>query len=177
MTEQNMSAEGTIISEEQTRETTVELDEKGVEIIGSVVRGMMAPIMESIGKMLKNNTEALNQIAAAQQVTSDRLEALEKQVRLNTPVTGTQAKYLNDAMRARARMILEGKGEGLSADRKAMTKLTAAIRKKVLARYGIGGIREIPKHEYTVAMSQVETWSDPLTVMDIVREARSRNEQ
>ena len=53
-----------------------------------------------------------------------------------------------------------------------MTKLGNAIRKDVLARYGIAGLREIPRHEYQVAMNQIGMWSNALTLRDIAREAR-----
>ncbi len=141
--------------------------EQQAALIGTVVQNMMAPILESIGKMLQNNTEAMNQIAAAQQITSDRLEALEKQVRLNTPVTGTQVKYLNDAARKKARELLEEEYPGYGNDRKGLNRLSGMIRKQVLSRYGIGTLRELPKFEYTVAMKQIELYDDPLAVMDV----------
>ena len=81
---------------------------------------------------------------------------------------------MNDAIRQRARMLLDKKG---IYDKKATTKLGNAIRKAVLSRYGISNLREIPKHEYNVAMSQIEIWSDVLTVRDIAKEAKERAEQ
>lgn len=51
------------------------------------------------------------------------------------------------------------------------------IRKAVLARYGIGNLREIPRHEYSVAMSQISLWNDVLAVRDVVKDARERMEE
>ena len=41
-----------------TRENTA-LSPETVEVVSVVVRDIMAPLMESIGKMLKHNTEAM----------------------------------------------------------------------------------------------------------------------
>ena len=81
-------------------------------------------------------------------------------------VTGKQVSYLNDAIRAKARELLDKRGVD---NAKAITKLGNQIRKAVLSRYGIGCLREIPKHEYNVAMQQIGMWSDVLTVRDVVK--------
>ena len=146
----------------------------------NTILAMMSPIMESIGALLKNNTEAIQQIASCQEQMAAgqdamriRMEALEKQVRLSTPVTDRQVKYLQEAARTKARELLDKKGFG--DDKKAISKLSGVIKKSVMARFG-GSLREIPKVEYNVAMNQVETWNNVIAVMDIVKEARKRQE-
>ena len=76
------------------------------EILGSVITQLMQPVMQTIGKMLENNTAALEQLSAAQSIQNDRLEALEKQIRLQTKVDGKQVSYLNDAIRRKSRAML-----------------------------------------------------------------------
>ena len=142
------------------------------QVVAQVVNEVMRPLLESIGTLLKNNTEAMEQIASSQDVIRNRMEALEKQVRLNTPVTDRQARYLADAARGRARELLDKKG--FADDRKAVTKLSGLMKKSVLARYGVGSLREIPRVEYTVAMEQIGTWNNVIDVMDVVKEARKR---
>lgn len=139
------------------------------EEIGNVILELIKPIMTSIGKMLENNTQALEQLSAAQSVQNDRLKALEKQVRLQTPVTSKQVTYLNEAIRTRSRELLDKMN---IEDSKSVTKLGNAIRKSVLARYGISTLREVPKHEYNIAMSQITAWNNALMIRDVVREAR-----
>lgn len=139
-------------------------------LIAEVITEIMRPVMETIGKMLENNTAALEQLSSAQAIQNDRLEALEKQIRLQTPVTSKQAGYLNEAIRRRSRELLDK--SGLAEDKKAVSKLGGIIRKAVLSRYGVGNLREIPKHEYTVAMSQIEMWSNVMLVRDVVRGAK-----
>lgn len=174
--------------EEKTAEETgaVSMTKKG-ELAG-IIAEVMRPVMESVGailthnaEQLKNNTQAIqeiagymNQLSAAQAIQNDRMEALEKQIRLQTPVTGKQVRYLNDEIRKKARETLD-RWE-LADDAKACRKAGDAIRKAVLSRYGYGSLSEIPRHEYPVAMEQIGMWSNALLVRDIVREARARKE-
>ncbi|MBR1565143.1 MAG: hypothetical protein IJ649_00125 [Oscillospiraceae bacterium] len=149
-----------------------QLSPETAEIVSVVVRDVMAPIMQSIGKMLEHNTQAMEQIAAAQQITSDRIASLEKRVRLQTPMSKSQENCINTAIRARARELLDPRG--FADDKKAVTKLGGVIRKSVLARYGVGSLREAPAYDYETAMKQVSMWNDRLAVRDIEKEARAR---
>lgn len=143
------------------------------QVLPALIRQMMGPLVETLGKMLEHNAEALEQLAGAQKVQNDRLEALEKQIRLNTLVTPQQVRFLNDAIRTRARELLYKRD---IEDAKAAKKMGNAIRKSVLSRYGVSALHEIPKHEYSVAMSQISMWSDALVIRDCVREARKNAE-
>lgn len=145
-----------------------------VQMISGLIRETMGPLVEAMANIMQNNTDALNRLASAQQIQADRLGALEKQVRLNTPVNRQQVKHINDAIRAHARELLDKRG---ISDGKAITKLSGYIRKSVLARYGISALSEVPKHEYSVAMSQIEIWNDMLIIRDISKEARARSEK
>ena len=60
------------------------ITQEQAQMIPAIIQQMMGPLVETMVTMLKNNTEALNQLAATQQIQADRLEALEKQIRLNT---------------------------------------------------------------------------------------------
>ena len=111
-----------------------------IQVFSAIVQQMMAPVMENIGKILQHNTEAMERIASTQQMMSARISDLEKQVRLKTPMSRTQEKCINDAIRQRARELLEEKQ--CADDRKAVTKLSGMIRKSVLTRYGVGSLRE-----------------------------------
>lgn len=144
-------------------------------VVSMVVRDMMAPIMETIGKMLEHNTQAMEQIAAAQQITSDRIASLEKRVRLQTPMSKSQENCINSAIRARARELLDNRG--FADDKKAVTKLSGIIRKSVLARYGVGSLREAPAYDYDTAMKQVSMWNDRIALRDVEKEARERENQ
>lgn len=131
--------------------------------IGATVKELLTPVMSAMAEFMRQSTEALNKIALQQKIQSDRLEALERQMRLSTPVTKVQGKYINDAIRERARLLLE------NGDKQQVNKLAAVIRKYLLTRYGVGCISEIPKCEYEVAMKAVEMWND----RGIVRKVRS----
>ncbi len=159
---------------ELTTREDMNLSPQTVEVVSVVVRDIMAPLMESIGKMLKHNTEAMEQIASAQQMTSQRIADLEKRVRLQTPMSRTQERYVSDAIRARARELLEGKG--FADDKKAVTKLGNAIRKSVLTRWGVSSLREAPSYDYETALKQIGMWNDLIAVRDVTKEARKRAE-
>lgn len=157
---------------ERTGSLVPEDDDCG-EALGQMIQKILAPTLEMMARLIQNSTEAVERVAATQKIQTDRLEAIERQIRLNTPISKQQEKYLNDAIRAKARELLLKRSV---EDDKATRKLAAAIRKSVLARYGIASMREIPKHEYSVAMSQINLWNDALCVRDAVKEARWRNE-
>lgn len=97
------------------------------DALGEIVRGMMAPLVASMAEMMTRNTEALERVATEQKMQSDRMEALEREIRLNMPVTPTQVKYIGDAIKKRGRELLTKKG--LEADVKAGKALCAAIKK------------------------------------------------
>lgn len=139
-----------------------------------MLQEILSPIFQTLGEFVANNTEAMNRMAAQQHIQSDRLEALEKQIRLNTLVTPTQVKYINEEIKKRARELLAKKG--FEDDRKAVNALSGKIRKAVLSRYGVAALHEIPKHEYSVTLSMISSWSDALALLDIVKEAKKRKE-
>lgn len=151
--------------------------EKGIMVdpnsLGQIVAEIISPVMKTIGKLLENNTAALEQLSSAQSVQNDRLEALEKQIRLQTLVTSKQVYYLNDAIRMRARELLDKRSVD---DKKAITKLGNLIRKSVLARYGVSSLRDVPKHEYNVALSQIGMWNDILSVRTVAAQFRNKAE-
>ncbi len=144
------------------------------DALSAAVTEIVRPIMENMGKMMERVLQSMEQNAQAQTVISNRMEALEKQIRLQTPITAKQAQYLNDAIRNKARELLDKRE--LAGDKWAVTKLGNAIRRDVLARYGVAGMREIPRHEYQVAMNQIGMWSNALVIRDVVKEARERAE-
>nr|WP_295277697.1 hypothetical protein [uncultured Blautia sp.] len=156
--------------EEKERNSGILVDPNS---LGQIVAEIISPVMKTIGKLLENNTAALEQLSSAQSVQNDRLEALEKQIRLQTLVTSKQVYYLNDAIRMRARELLDKRSV---CDKKAITKLGNLIRKSVLARYGVSSLRDVPKHEYNVALSQIGMWNDILSVRTVAAQFRNNAE-
>lgn len=163
------------MSNELSKNPNTSLSAGEIQVISAVVQEMMAPVMENIGKILERNSQAMERIAATQQMMSTRISDLEKQVRLKTPMSKSQEKCVNDAIRARARELLDGKG--FAYDKKAVSKLGSCIRKSVLARYGVDSLREAPAYDYDTAIGQVKQWNDLLVIRDVVKEARNRAEQ
>lgn len=146
-----------------------------IQIISTVVQQMMAPVMENMAKVLERNSAAMERIAATQTMMSTRISDLEKQVRLKTPLSKSQEKHINDAIKQRARELLEPKG--CADNRRAVTKVGAHIRKSILSRYGVDSLREAPSYDYETAISQARGWNDMLVVRDVVKEAKKQAEK
>lgn len=153
---------------------TMSIPKDMMQAMSAAIQAMMEPVMRNMAEILERTNRAMEQISAAQTAQSSRMEALEKQIRLQTPITAKQAQYISAAIRAKARELLDKRG--LSGNAWAVKKLGNAIRRDVLARYGTGSLREIPKYEYQVAMNQIAIWMDALTIRDIAKEAREKEE-
>lgn len=146
-------------------------DESG-EALGAMLKNILSPVMETIAQLLKNNTEAVQALAAQQKVQSDRLGEIEKQIRLNTLVTPAQQKYIGAEIKKRSRELLAKKE--LEDDSKAVNAVSKAIRTAVLSRIGVAAVHDIPKYEYPVVMQQIDTWNDFLVISDAAKAARKR---
>lgn len=153
---------------------TVAVSPEVAQALALMVQQIITPTMGTIGKLLEDNMKALKDLSQTQKLQSERMEAIEKQLRLNTLVTVTQERYLKAEIKKRAEELLTKKS--LEEDRKAVTALGAVIRKSVLSRYGAGQLREIPRHEYSVAMSQIGSWNDQVELLKITKAARKRTE-
>lgn len=143
-----------------------------IETLTQTVQTMIAPVFEQFGAILEKTNQAIERIAASNQIMNARITDLEKQMRLQKPVSKSQENYINDVIRKRARELLDGKG--CADDRKAVTKLGGAIRKSILSRYGVSSLREAPAYDYETALEQVSGWNDLLILKEITKEARER---
>ena len=148
------------------------MTEEQMQFVSAIMQQMMAPVMENMVKMLERNNQAMERIAATQQMMTTRISDLEKQVRLKTPLSRTQENYVNNAVRARARELLESKGH--ADDKKAVTKLGGMIRKSILERYGVNSLREAPAYDYETALDQVKFWNNPSMIREVAKEAQAR---
>lgn len=142
-----------------------------MQVIPELIKQTLGPFFTAMTEMMRQNTEAFQQVSAAQAVMNDRMAALEKQIRLNTLVTRQQAKYLKAAIKEKATELLE---KSSAVDSKGVQKLSLAIKKETLSFYGVSAVEEIPKHEYSVAMNTIATWNNLRTVRDVVKEVRVR---
>lgn len=161
------------MTDQEKRLSTANENTVSTQVVAGVIEQLMRPMFESMGSFMKKMSEAVEHIATSQDVMRNRLEALEKQVRLDTPVTDRQARYLADAAREKAVDVLQKKG---ACDKKAVAKLSGVIKKDIMKRYGVGSLREIPKCEYNVAMSQIDSWINARVALEISEEARERIE-
>lgn len=143
-----------------------------IDKLAFAVQTMIKPVFEQFGAILERTNQAIERIAAANSMMNARITDLEKQVRLQKPVSRSQENYINDAIRKRARELMDAKG--YAEDRKAVTKLGGAIRKSILSRYGVSSLREAPAYDYETALEQVARWNDLMILKEITKEARAR---
>lgn len=151
-----------------------EAREKGMR---DMLQQILSPVFSALQQIMDHNNESFAQIAAAMTIQSDRMDALEKQIRLATPVTPGQVRYINNEIRHRARELLAKKEDGYEDDTKAVAALGRLIRKSVLVRYGIVALNELPRCEYSVVISQIGLYNDALAVRDIIKEVKRRAEE
>lgn len=135
------------------------------EGIAALISEVMKPVLTAMAELISQNTEAMEKLSAQQKIQSDRMEALERQIRLNTPVTPAQARYINTAIKDRAKELLYDRLP--DADSKKITKLSREIRKSLLSQFGIGSIAELPKFEYKVAMEAIAMWNSRIKVREV----------
>lgn len=123
---------------------------------------------EALQRVMQPIVEALEKLAAMQKVQSDRLTALEREIRVNTPVTPVQVKYINAAMKDRAKALLLP--FGAEGDRKKANRVTALIRKAMLVECGVGNMSEIPRCDYHAVMDNIGMWNSRMQVKKIAEE-------
>ena len=146
-----------------------------MQMVSMAVQQMMEPVMANMCKILERNNEAMERIAATQQMMTSRISELEKQVRLKTPMSRAQENCINGEIRAKARELLDSRG--YADDRKAVTKLGGMIRKSILTRYGVDSLREAPAYDYETALDQIKYWKDIPAIREVVKGALEREKK
>lgn len=120
------------------------------EIITEAMRPFMAFMQEVVNQM---------------QAQTNRIEALEKQVRLNTPMTGAQVKYIKAGMKEKAtELILDAGGK----EKGTINKAARAIKTDVLRQFGAGNISEIPRHEYQACRNYIDSWTNRRLIRKLI---------
>lgn len=154
----------------KTEKSMPQTEDKQMQAITEMIK----PFFAMMTDIVTRNTEALEKLAAQQKIQSDRLEALERANRLNTPVTPAQVKYIKQTMRDRARELLSAKG---CTGNSGTNKVIRAIRTKLLIQFGVGTVNEIPRCEYNAAIDHIGMWNDRMLIMEVARNERNDMEK
>lgn len=117
----------------------------------------MAPMVATYNAM----TEAMGQMAQSMRAMQESMDAMRKDAMWRTPLSGTQKRHLNAAIREKAEQTATRRR--LPPD--SVKEATADIRKKLCRRWGVRSIGEIPACEYAAAMDTVGYWDDTDLVM------------
>jgi hypothetical protein len=129
----------------------------------------------STEQQLQAATAALSQMqqlmlgmADAIRAANTRMEKMERQLELLTPITGAQERALRAEIRRRAE-ALSGLYRLPDGSR---TAIAAAIRAGLKGEAGVRAMRELPRIEYSVLLERVALWDDYDTMRAIRKRAR-----
>ena len=106
--------------------------------------GQMALLMQGMAETIR--------------ATSERVTALEKELRHLTPVTAAQAEAIGAAIKARAQELAER--DGLASRPEAVRDIATLIRRAVRLAAGIRSVKELPRVEYWVTLERIGYWDD-----------------
>lgn len=132
----------------------------------AMVQTVMEGFVGQITRVLENNSRAMEQCAQAVNGVNERMNELEKQMRVNTPLTHAMANYLTKAIRDRARELAATNAPEYP---KAPAAVGREIRKALFTHYGVSDMRSIPRHAYDVAMERVQAQRWTTKMDDAVR--------
>lgn len=97
----------------------------------------------------------LRMMAEQLRITGEKMERLEREVRLLTKVSGAQANEINRRMRERA---AELSAEYRMPDRSA--DVLRELRRSIRLQTGFTSSRECPAVEYDVTLQRIALWED-----------------
>ena len=117
-------------------------------------------LMPDVAAALRENTEQLGaylvQMAGMMMQMQNRLDELEEKQRAVTVDHG-EAKIIQQMIRMRANEYCEKYGLD---DPEDAAKIRAAIKKSILARYGIKDLHDVPVIARQAVEAQISRWAD-----------------
>lgn len=111
---------------------------------------------EQTDKMLVQICELMHGIAQTIRATNERMDQMEKQIALLTPVTAAQAKAIGGTIKQRAQALACQYGLPNAAARDIAT----AIRRAVKLDAGVRSVNELARALYGVYTEQIGYWDD-----------------
>lgn len=111
----------------------------------------LAPVLVAVNQL----AQAMQSMGDMMRMTGERMSAMERELKLLTPVTGVQKGAIHTAIRERAAELCESyHAAGCEKS------VCAAIRRELRLQFGINNISSLPRCEYQVAMQSVALWDD-----------------
>ena len=128
-----------------------------------------APIIEQVARMMAQTEQLMQGMANVMTAMNQRMEKLERQMELITPITGPQEKAIGEQIKQRAGELREQYG----LDSKALPAISKAIRKDLKLAGGVRAIRELPRVEYPVYIERIALWDDYAVMRAIKKSLKS----
>ena len=113
---------------------------------------MLAPMLNGMQQMTQMMAQTVQQMCTMQ----ESMASMHKAIEHSMPLTSTQARMLNAAIKERAAAVKEKYALGDEARLDCMRE----IRKKLYRRWAVASVKEIPMSEYELALETVERFDE-----------------
>lgn len=113
---------------------------------------ILAPMLSGMQQMTQMMAQTVQQMCAMQ----ESMASMHKTIEHSMPLTGTQARMLNAAIKERA----AGIREKYALSDEARLDCTREIRKKLCRRWAVASVKEIPRSEYDLALETIERFDE-----------------
>lgn len=145
------------------------MNDNGIIIPPRDDQKLPAPIIEQVARMMAQTEQLMQGMANVMTAMNQRMEKLERQMELITPITGPQEKAIGEQIKQRAGELREQYG----LDSKALPAISKAIRKDLKLAGGVRAIRELPRVEYPVYIERIALWDDYAVMRAIKKSLKS----
>jgi len=125
----------------------------------------MESIVTALEQINRKQSEELMQMALQMRSMLEIITKLEKEVRSLEKITPMQVTELNALLRKRGKELCDEYGlEGRE------TKVNALIRAAVKREFGIGGIKELCRNDFTLCRTIITMWEDSAKLFALRRD-------
>lgn len=111
---------------------------------------------EQVAGILFHVEQLMQGMAGALSAMDRRMQQLERQIQMLTPITGAQEKAIGAQIKQRAEELRKQ----YKLDASALAPIANAIRKDLKLSGGVNAIRELPRVEYSVYIERIVLWDD-----------------
>lgn len=130
-----------------------------------ITPGQIAGILFHVEQLMQG-------MASVVEAMNRRMDELERQFRLQTPITGAQERAIGVQIKQRATELQKL----YRLDAKAVTAIANAIRKDIKCAGSVNAIREIPRIEFGIYLERIAMWDDYKAMKEIRKRMQERKD-
>lgn len=121
---------------------------------------VLAPLLSGMNQM----SQMMAQTAQQMRLMQEDMANLHKALARDMPLTGTQARLLNAAIKERAAGVKDKYG----LNDEARLECAREIRKKLCRRWAVASVKEIPRSEYELALETIERFDESAVALKYI---------